>query len=333
MKRPIVRLGTVGIVCALWLGSSSRLGNHFHGCGLEGAEESAGATGATGPWKAGLARAIMTPEKPIWLAGYGHRTHPAEGKIHELWIKVLALEAPDGKRAVFVAGDHLGYPREMYERLSKELASKYRLEPAQVILACSHTHSGPVLGRALLPCYPLDGGRMFRALAWQRLGNLPQAMAWTLRVSQVVSILAVVAALGILFSSFYDENYGLRHPFLDQLQWTLLLLVILQFSMARTAREDRADKEMDSGPFGYDFSYGYTSLDRTTTREAKRSSRLSGIARRFAEKLRARRRGRDEEMRRKVDVLLEKIHSGGMASLSWRERRYLKKASRRMRRS
>ena len=54
------------------------------------------ALGADSPkqagWKAGIARANITPDKPIWLAGYGGRTHPAEGKMHDLWIKVLALE-------------------------------------------------------------------------------------------------------------------------------------------------------------------------------------------------------------------------------------------------
>ena len=35
-------------------------------------------------WKAGVAKAVITPEQPLWMAGYGNRDHPAEGKVHDL---------------------------------------------------------------------------------------------------------------------------------------------------------------------------------------------------------------------------------------------------------
>ena len=46
-------------------------------------------------WKAGVARAVITPEKPVWLAGYGSK-RPPDGKLHDLWMKALALEDGDG---------------------------------------------------------------------------------------------------------------------------------------------------------------------------------------------------------------------------------------------
>ena len=42
-------------------------------------------------WKAGVAKAVITPEKPVWLAGYGSK-RPPDGKLHDLWMKALALE-------------------------------------------------------------------------------------------------------------------------------------------------------------------------------------------------------------------------------------------------
>ena len=39
-------------------------------------------------WKAGTARAVITPKEPLWMAGYASRTNPADGKVMELWIKV-----------------------------------------------------------------------------------------------------------------------------------------------------------------------------------------------------------------------------------------------------
>src|SRR5437016_1924048 len=65
-------------------------------------------------WKAGTAKAIITPAQPIWLAGYAGRNKPADGKVTELWIKVLALEDADGHRAVILTSDLLGIPQSIY---------------------------------------------------------------------------------------------------------------------------------------------------------------------------------------------------------------------------
>ena len=43
-------------------------------------------------WKAGVSKIDITPEDPIWLAGYGGRDHTSEEVIHPIWIKALALE-------------------------------------------------------------------------------------------------------------------------------------------------------------------------------------------------------------------------------------------------
>ena len=107
-------------------------------------------------WKAGLATAKITPEKPLWMAGYSARTGPADGKLHDLWVKVLALEAPDGRRAVVLTSDILGFPRAMYDRICDDLRTQCGLSRAEILLSASHTHSGPVLRGALLDIYPLD---------------------------------------------------------------------------------------------------------------------------------------------------------------------------------
>ena len=35
-------------------------------------------------WKAGVAKAIITPAEPLWLAGYANRDKPADGKVMDL---------------------------------------------------------------------------------------------------------------------------------------------------------------------------------------------------------------------------------------------------------
>jgi hypothetical protein len=107
-------------------------------------------------WKAGISRTIITPSEPIWLAGYASRTHPSEGVLTDLWVKVLAIEDARGKKAVLITSDLLGFPKKMSDRIRNQIAVKYGLTRSQIILSYTHTHSGPVLMGALFDIYPLD---------------------------------------------------------------------------------------------------------------------------------------------------------------------------------
>jgi len=106
-------------------------------------------------WKAGVARAAITPETPVWLAGYGTK-RPPDGKLHELWMKALALEAPGGERAVLITSDFQGVPRSMSDRVFARLLEKYQLERLQVMFTFSHNHCGPRLGDDLIDYYPVE---------------------------------------------------------------------------------------------------------------------------------------------------------------------------------
>jgi len=106
-------------------------------------------------WKAGVAKADITPSEPMWMAGYASRDKPADGKLMSLWIKVLALEDADGNRGVIVTSDTLGIPQSIYRNVSATLREKFGLKPEQIILSASHTHCGPVLRGALYDAYPL----------------------------------------------------------------------------------------------------------------------------------------------------------------------------------
>ncbi len=111
--------------------------------------------GQEAAWKAGVARAIITPETGVWLAGYGGK-RPPDGKLHELWMKALALEDPIGKRVVLVTSDFQGVPKEMSDRVFAQLRQKLRLEREQVMITFSHNHCGPRLGLDLVDYYPVE---------------------------------------------------------------------------------------------------------------------------------------------------------------------------------
>ena len=117
---------------------------------------SGGNTAPAATWKAGFARADITPTKSLWMAGYAGRNKPSEGTRHPLWVKVAALEDAAGNKGVIVTTDILGYPRGLSESLWAAFKEKYGLEKSQVMLTASHTHTGPVLSEALLDIYPVD---------------------------------------------------------------------------------------------------------------------------------------------------------------------------------
>lgn len=106
-------------------------------------------------WKAGLAKQVITPEKSVWLAGYGTKRAPT-GKIHDLWMKALALEDASGKRAVLITSDFQGVPKDMSDRVFALLKEKFGLERTQVMFTFSHNHCGPRLGDDLVDYYPIE---------------------------------------------------------------------------------------------------------------------------------------------------------------------------------
>lgn len=107
-------------------------------------------------WKAGTARAVITPRQPLWLAGYGGRDHPSEGTLHDVWIKALALEDAAGHRAVILTSDLCGLGQEMYDSLCRKFQEQFGLDRSQVMLTFSHNHCAPVTRGDLVDYYPLD---------------------------------------------------------------------------------------------------------------------------------------------------------------------------------
>lgn len=106
-------------------------------------------------WQAGVARCVITPQNDVWLAGYGSK-RVAEGTIHDLWAKVLALQAPDGKRAALVTTDHMGMSRTVYDAIFGAVQERYGLAPDEFMLTFSHNHCGPCLIDDLVDYYPAD---------------------------------------------------------------------------------------------------------------------------------------------------------------------------------
>jgi hypothetical protein len=107
-------------------------------------------------WKAGVAVQVITPDQPMWMAGYGSRNKPAEGKLTELYVKALALEDPRGGRLVLLTSDLVGIPRALSEAVAAEVTKRKGLPRERLMLTVSHTHCGPVLNDSLRTMYDMS---------------------------------------------------------------------------------------------------------------------------------------------------------------------------------
>ncbi len=106
-------------------------------------------------WKAGVAKAVITPQTKVWLAGYGSKRSP-DGKLHDLWMKALALQDAAGRRAVMITSDFQGVPKVMSDPVFQQLEKKFGLQRHQVMFTFSHNHCGPRLGDDLVDYYPVE---------------------------------------------------------------------------------------------------------------------------------------------------------------------------------
>ncbi len=123
---------------------------------LAGAAPLASAQQASSGWKAGAAKTVITPDKPLWMSGYASRDHGAEGKLIDLYAKAIVLEDPSGRRAVLVSLDLVGIDRDFSRNLCAQIEKQCGLARDQVSLCCSHTHCGPIVGRTLMAMFFLD---------------------------------------------------------------------------------------------------------------------------------------------------------------------------------
>ena len=111
-------------------------------------------------WQVGVAQVEITPADSLWLAGYASRDHAAEGTLHKLWAKALAVEDASGNRGVLVTTDILGFPKNISDNIREQCKEKYQLTKSQIILSSSHTHSGPVIRESLYHIYPFSNNQI-----------------------------------------------------------------------------------------------------------------------------------------------------------------------------
>ena len=161
--------------------------------------------------------------------------------------------------------------------------------------------------------FPFDGGRMFQSALWPYVGY---------RQATLYAVFAGFICMFILL--------------LVSIFWNEVLLVFLAFFTYTACKQEWITLESggEESLFGYDFSQGYTSLERDDQpppqpRRKKLNFIQRWLQRRAARKMQKEQERAEEEARR-VDELLEKIQRQGKESLTDEESRFLKRYADRM---
>jgi len=105
--------------------------------------------------RVGWAQREITPAPGYGMSGYIARHGASTGVLDPLYVRVLLLEQ-DATRAAIVLADVLLVSSRWGIRLRRKVSSYLQIAPEFVIVAATHTHSGPSLDM-----YPFDfaGGR------------------------------------------------------------------------------------------------------------------------------------------------------------------------------
>lgn len=110
-------------------------------------------------WRAAAASVVITPEKSMWLSGYAARNKPSEGKVHDLYAKILIIEDKNAQKVVIITTDLIGITPALREPIAARLESDWKIPAAALLMNASHTHCGPELREAKATRRGLGGDR------------------------------------------------------------------------------------------------------------------------------------------------------------------------------
>jgi len=149
----------------------------------------------------------------------------------------------------------------------------------------------------MLVFYPFDAGRMIQELLWMKVGYYK-----SMRFATVVGMIGAVAVV----------MFGLT-------VWSLMLILIGAFGFYTCYRQRQSLVEVgpdgfadEPGIYAAAYEFGSPKDKRRNERAARRAAQLA----------------RDEASEQKrIDAILAKVSAHGMQSLTWLEKRTLKKAT------
>jgi hypothetical protein len=157
----------------------------------------------------------------------------------------------------------------------------------------------------LLPIFPLDGSRLFEAILWPLVGHF-RAQLIESTVGMAGAVVMGLVSLAMQTMPGYLLAACMMFCFYQSYQSRVLL------------HESGSEDWKDS----FDFSSSLFAEERPRRRRLSR--RVIRKARKISQQ--------EKALRDRIDAILAKVSAGGMTSLTWRERRALRKTTQQQRR-
>lgn len=92
--------------------------------------------------KCGFFKKDITPPIGLYMSGKAV-SRIAQGVEDPLYVRALTFE--EGKRAIVMVFDFAGMRQELCETIRLYVAEKMGMDQSDILIACTHTHTGPVL--------------------------------------------------------------------------------------------------------------------------------------------------------------------------------------------
>lgn len=162
----------------------------------------------------------------------------------------------------------------------------------------------------LVPAHPLDGSQMLRTILVLRKGGVPGA--------ELATKIGMIASVCLIFVGAFSKD----------MTWLCGLGALLCILAMQELQRIQFNEMTEESEFGYDFSQGYTSLERSlpATQEPRPSLWKRWKQQRDDER-RKRELEQEQEAEAQLDAILAKLHEHGMSALTSSEKRIMERAS------
>ncbi len=111
-----------------------------------------GKTGTSGKsaMKVGFGETVITPGENMQMAGFA-RSQMSTGIHDDLHARTLVAEGADGKGVALMTVAIVGMGEGFAKRIREGITAKTSIPAENIVISCTHTHSGPNVGRSSDP--------------------------------------------------------------------------------------------------------------------------------------------------------------------------------------
>jgi neutral ceramidase len=161
----------------------------------------------------GSASADITPPPGVSMPGY-FTDRKCDGVLDGIHARALVAEG-DGRAIAIVACDCLFIPADFTRRIRRIVSERTGIAPGDILVAATHTHTGPILPRTFVPdeqglvgtLYPGDPDEAYWEMFIRKAAGAVE-MAWRDRTPSDGICVKVGSVEGIAFNRRYRMTDG-----------------------------------------------------------------------------------------------------------------------------